>query len=190
MIFLTEIKFLLFSQEIYFLFQIRYFPEAFSNFTTSFQLLLLFFIHKQKKIKVLILFLSQPHNWKVAQFHQVRKTKWKRWNPIEHLSLIYFTVAYTVHILFSFPFWRSLASWCVENSCKKNLCEVSNDLETVLYFSSLFINFLTNIFTHKFITNCTKYYVIFLLSLLMMNAVYHIVYIETKFRQVRFIIRN
>lgn len=59
----------------YFKLDILYFPEAFSNFTTSFQLLLLFFIHKQKKIKVLILFLSQPHNWKVAQFHQVRKTK-------------------------------------------------------------------------------------------------------------------
>lgn len=61
MIFLTEMKFLLFSQEIYSFilymtsFQIGYFPEAFSNFTASFQLLL----YTKKKIKVLILFLSQ-----------------------------------------------------------------------------------------------------------------------------------
>lgn len=31
-----------------------------------------------------------------------------------------------MYILFCFLFWRSLASRCVENSCKKNLCEVSN----------------------------------------------------------------
>lgn len=53
MIFLTEMKFLLFSQEIYSFilymtsFQIGYFPEAFSNFTASFQLLL----YTKKRLK-------------------------------------------------------------------------------------------------------------------------------------------